>query len=293
MNTMPIEKRVQIINLLVEGNSMRSVERIVGCSINTVTKLLCDVGAACADYHDKNVQGLQSKRVECDEIWSFCYAKQKNVAMAKAALEGAGDVWTWTAIDADSKMIISYLLGGRDAEYALEFMDDLRSRIDNRVQLTTDGHKSCLLAVEESFGSDVDYAQLVKMYGNAPDGGKGRYSPAECSGIKKVRVTGNPVKELVSTSYVERQNLTMRMHMRRFTRLTNGFGKKLENQLHAVSLHFMYYNFAKVHKTLRVTPAMEAGISDHAWSIEEIARLVPDATPKKRGSYKTKKDISN
>ena len=290
---MPIEKRVQIIQLLVEGNSMRSIERIVGCSINTVTKLLCDVGEACAKYHDENVRGLQSKLVECDEIWSFCYAKQKNVRTAKAAPEGAGDVWTWTAIDADSKLIISYLLGGRDAEYALAFMDDLRSRIDTRVQLTTDGHKAYLRAVEEAFGGDVDYAQLIKMYGNAPDGGKGKYSPAECTGIIKVPVAGQPVKKLVSTSYVERQNLTMRMHMRRFTRLTNGFGKKMENQLHAVSLHFMYYNFAKIHKTLRVTPAMQAGISNHVWSIEEIARLVPEPVAKKRGSYNKRQDISN
>lgn len=286
MNTMPIEKRVQILNLLVEGNSMRSIERIVGCSINTVTKLLCDVGAACAKYHDEHVRGLQSKLVECDEIWSFCYAKQKNVATAKVAPEGAGDVWTWTAIDADSKLIITYLLGGRDAEYALEFTDDLRSRVDSRVQLTTDGYKVYLKAVEESFGNDVDYAQLVKMFGNAPGSTAGRYSPAECTGIKKVRITGIPEYNKVSTSYVERQNLTMRMHMRRFTRLTNGFGKKLENQLHAVSLHFMYYNFAKIHKTLRVTPAMQADLSDHVWSIEEIARLVPEPIAKKRGKYK-------
>ena len=265
---------------------MRSIERIVGCSINTVTKLLCDVGAACAKYHDEHVRGLQSKLVECDEIWSFCYAKQKNVATAKAAPEGAGDVWTWTAIDADSKLIISYLLGGRDAEYALEFTDDLRSRVDSRVQLTTDGYKVYLKAVEESFGGDVDYAQLVKMFGNAPGSTAGRYSPAECTGIKKVRITGNPEYNKVSTSYVERQNLTMRMHMRRFTRLTNGFGKKLENQLHAVSLHFMYYNFAKIHKTLRVTPAMQAGLSDHVWSVQEIARLVPEPVAKKRGKYK-------
>lgn len=286
MNIMPIEKRVQILNLLVEGNSMRSIERIVGCSINTVTKLLCDVGAACAKYHDENVRGLQSKLVECDEIWSFCYAKQKNVVLAKAAPEGAGDVWTWTAIDADSKLIISYLLGGRDAEYALEFTGDLRSRVDSRVQLTTDGYKVYLKAVEESFGNYVDYAQLVKMFGNAPGATAGRYSPAECTGIKKVCITGNPEYNKVSTSYVERQNLTMRMHMRRFTRLTNGFGKKLENQLHAVSLHFMYYNFAKIHKTLRVTPAMQAGLSDHVWSIEEIARLVPEPVAKKRGKYR-------
>lgn len=286
MNTMPIKKRVQILNLLVEGNSMRSIERIVGCSINTVTKLLCDVGAACATYHDENVRGLQSKLVECNEIWSFCYAKQKNVAAAKAAPEDAGDVWTWTAIDADSKLIISYLLGGRDAEYVLEFTDDLRSRIDSRVQLTTDGYKVYLKAVEESFGDDVNYAQLVKMFGNVPGSAVGRCSPAECTGIKKARITGSSKYSKNSMSCIERQNLTLRMHMRRFTRLTNGPGKKLEKQLPAVSLHFMHYNFAKIHKTLRVTPAMQAGLSDHVWSIEEIARLVPEPIAKKRGKYK-------
>lgn len=293
MNIMPIEKRVQIIQLLVEGNSMRSIEGIVRCSINTVTKVLCDVGAACTEYHDKNVRDLQSKLVECDAIWSFCCTKQKSVKAAKAPPEGACDVWTWTAIDTDSRLVVSYLLGGRDAEYAVEFIGDLRSRINTKVQLTTDGHKAYLNAVEDSFGGDVDYAQLVKMYGNTPDGGKVKYSPAGCSPIKKIPISGKPVKNLASTSGMKYQNLTMRMYLRRVTNVTNGLGKKLENRLHAVSLHFMYYNFVKVHKALRVTPAMEAGISDHVWSIEEIARLVPDAMPKKRGSYKTKKDISH
>ncbi|MDI9334193.1 MAG: IS1 family transposase [Cytophagales bacterium] len=294
MNTMPIEKKVQILQLLVEGNSMRSIERIVGCSINTVTKLLEDAGAACAAYHDAKVRGLKSKRIECDEIWSFCYAKAKNVAAAIAAPEGAGDVWTWTAIDADSKLIISYLLGGRDAEYATEFMCDLKVRLANPVQLTTDGHRSYLEAVEKAFDWNVDYARLVKTYGAAPDSAKGRYSPADCTGIKKIKISGSPDLDKVSTSFVERQNLTMRMHMRRYTRLTNGFSKKLENQSHAVALHFMYYNFAKIHKSLRVTPAMEAGISDHVWSLKEISMLIPEPVAKKRGNYRPRQNaISN
>jgi IS1 family transposase len=287
MNAMPIEKKVQILQLLVEGNSMRSIERIIGCSINTVTKLLEDAGAACATYHDANVRGLKSKRIECDEIWSFCYAKQKNVAAATAAPGSAGDAWTWTAIDADSKLIISYLVGGRDAEYANAFMQDVKDRLNGTtVQLTTDGHKAYFTAVDKAFRWNVNYAQLVKSYGAAPDGTTGRYSPAHCTGIKKITITGSPDLDKVSTSFVERQNLTMRMHMRRFTRLTNGFSKKVENHANAVALHFMFYNFVKIHKTLRVTPAMEAGITDRLWSLEDIARLIPEPVAKKRGAYK-------
>jgi IS1 family transposase len=284
MNTMLLQKKTQILQLLVEGNSMRSIERIVGCSINTVTKLLEDAGAACAAYHDANVRNLRSKRVQCDEIWAFCYAKNKNVKAAVAAPEGAGDVWTWTAIDADSKLIVSYLVGGRDTEYATEFMFDVKSRLSNPVQLSTDGHKPYMQAVEKAF-DEVDYAMIVKHYG-ADVLGNGRYSPPVCTGARKQVVSGSPDKDHVSTSYVERQNLTMRMHMRRFTRLTNGFSKKVENHLHAVALHFMFYNFCKIHKTLRVTPAMEAGISSHVWSIEELAKLIPEPVAKKRGSYK-------
>lgn len=293
MNIMPIEKRVQIIQLLVEGNSMRSVERIVRCSINTVTKLLCDVGAACADYHDVNVRNLKTKQLQCDEIWSFCYAKAKNVNKAIAAPDGAGDAWTWTAIDADSKLIVSYLVGGRDAEYATEFMKDVASRLSHRVQLTTEGHKAYLKAVDTAFGYQVDYAQLVKVYGEPL--GKGsdrRFSSDDFVRADKLAVTGSPRFEKVSTSQIERQYLTMRMHMRRFTRLTNGFSKKIENHYNAVALHFMYYNFAKIHKTLGLTPAMEAGICEHVWNIEEIARLVPEPVTTKRGSYK-KAVISN
>lgn len=286
MRVLPIEKRVQIIQLLVEGNSMRSIERIVGCSINTVTKLLSDVGAACAAHHDANVRNLNTKQVQCDEIWSFCYTKEKNVNNAVAVPAGAGDAWTWTAIDTESKLIISYLVGGRDAEYAAEFMQDVAGRLSNTVQLTTDGHHVYLKVVEKAFDWKVDYAMLVKQYGDAPVGTKGRYSPAVSTGAKKIKVSGMHDVEKANTSFVERQNLTMRMYMLRFTRLTNGFSKKVENHVNAVALHFMYYNFSKIHKTLRVTPAMEAGISNHAWSIEEIARLVPEAVATKRGSYK-------
>ena len=292
MNRLDNKDRANILKLLCEGMGINAACRVTGASKNTVLKLLAEVGAASAIYLDENIKCLQSRRVECDEVWSFCYAKQKTVAMATDAPKGAGDVWTWTAIDADTKLIISHLVGGRDAEYALAFMDDLRSRIDTRVQLTTDGHRAYLLAVEEAFGGDVDYAQLVKMYGNTPDNFKGKYSPAECTGIKKTVISGNPNMSKISTSYIERSNLTMRMHNRRFTRLTNGFSKKLENHLHAISLFVMNYNYCKIHKTLRVTPAMEAGLTDHVWELEEvIALLAKNEQPKKRGSYK--KEISN
>ncbi len=287
MNRLSNDDRAKILHLLCEGMSIRSITRLTGASKNTVAKLLIDAGKACAVYHDANVRDVKASRVQVDEIWSFTYAKQKNVATAKDAPEGAGDTWTWTALDADSKMIVSYLVGGRDAEYAMWFMDDLASRLANRVQLTSDGHRAYLEAVEGAFGADVDYAQLVKMYG-ATIGAPGRYSPAECTGSKKIRREGNPDIAHVSTSYVERQNLTMRMHMRRFTRLTNAFSKKVENHAHAVALHMMYYNFVRIHKTLRVTPAMAAGVTDRLWEIADIAKLVEDAEakPAKRGPYK-------
>jgi IS1 family transposase len=295
MNKLSNDDRAKIIHLLCEGMSIRAITRLTGASKNTVAKLLIDAGKACAAYHDANVRNVKASRVQVDEIWSFTYAKQKNVAAAKAAPDHAGDTWTWTAIDADSKMIVSYLVGGRDAEYAMWFMDDLASRLANRVQLTSDGHKSYLQAVEGAFGCDVDYAMLVKMYGNVGGSEQRRYSPAECTGIKKTRIEGNPDVDHVSTSYVERSNLTMRMHMRRFTRLTNAFSKKVENHAHAVALHMMYYNFVRVHKTLRVSPAMEAGVSDRLWEIKDIAKLVEgaEAAPKKRGSYKKHRQISN
>jgi IS1 family transposase len=272
MNKLPLAKRAQILGLLCEGASMRATSRLADVSINTVTKLLVDAGKACAAYHDANVRGVRASKIQCDEIWAFTYAKARNVATAKAAPEGAGDTWTWTALDSDSKLMVSYMVGGRDAEYAVAFMDDLRQRLATRVQLTTDGHKAYLNAVEEAFGTDIDYAMLIKLYGETPKGDV-RYSPAECIGARKTPVTGNPDKADVSTSHVERQNLTMRMHMRRFTRLTNAFSKKVENHAHAVALHFMFYNFCRIHKTLRVTPAMSAGLTDHVWTFEEIAAL--------------------
>ncbi|WP_447952531.1 IS1 family transposase [Sphingopyxis chilensis] len=294
MNRLTIEERAKILHLLCERMSIRAIARLTEVSKNTVAKLLIDAGKACADYHDTNVRDVKAARVQVDEIWSFTYAKQKNVAAATAAPDHAGDTWTWTAIDADSKMIVSYLVGGRDAEYAMWFMDDLASRLASRVQLTSDGHRAYLEAVEGAFGCDVDYAELVKMYG-ATATAAGRYSPAECTGIKKIRREGNPDIDHVSASYVERQNLTMRMHMRRFTRLTNAFSKKVENHAHAVALHMMYYNFVRIHKTRRVSPAMAAGVTDRLWEISDIAMLVEQAEAKrgKHGPYKKKGQISN
>lgn len=290
MNKLPIEKRRLILNMLVEGSSMRSISRIADVSINTVSKLLVDAGNAAIAIHNETVKDVEAARIQCDEIWSFCYAKQKNVKTAKDAPEGAGDVWTWTAIDSDSKLIVSYLVGGRDAEYAMEFMDDLRSRLANRVQLTTDGHRAYLEAVEGAFGADVDYAQLVKIYGAAPEGPQRRYSPAECVGARKRRVEGNPDISAVSTSHVERQNLTMRMSMRRFTRLTNAFSKKLENHIHALALYFVHYNFCRIHKSLKTSPAMAAGIADTLWSLDDVIAKIDEMAPPpaKRGPYKKK-----
>ncbi len=292
MNKLSIKTRAQILHMLCEGMSMRAISRMTGASFNTVSKLLIDAGRACAGFHDEAVRNVSAARIECDEIWSFTYAKQKNVKKAKSAPEGAGDTWTWTALDPDSKLIVSYLVGGRDSEYANAFMHDVASRLANRVQMTTDGHKAYLEAVEGAFGCDVDYAQLIKIYGKSPDGTKGRYSPSKCKGTKKRRIEGDPLKELVSTSYVERQNLTMRMHMRRFTRLTNAFSKKFENHAHMVALYTVFYNFIKIHKTLRVTPAMEAGISDTLHDFEWIVGLV-DAKAPKPGRPKTYKKKNN
>ena len=268
MNRLTVEERAQIIGLLVEGNSLRAITRITGKSINTVTKLLVDVGTACAIYQNDTLRNLNCKRIQCDEIWSFCYAKQKNVTPEQSEEFGYGDVYTWTAIDPDTKLIAGFLVGKRDYTSARTFIGDLAAR-----QLTTDGHKAYLTAVETSFGGDIDFAQLVKVYGPAPLEDQRRYSPAGYAGSEKHVITGNPDIKKVSTSHVERQNLTMRMGMRRFTRLTNGFSKKMFNLECAVALHFMHYNFGRIHKTLRVTPAMEAGISQHVWSLEEIAKL--------------------
>jgi len=287
MNKLPLAKRTQILAMLCEGSSMRSISRIADVSINTVSKLLVEAGEACLAIHDETVRSVKASRIQCDEIWSFCHAKQKNVATAKAAPEGAGDVWTWTALDADTKLIVSYYVGDRSGESAMTLMDDLRDRLANRVQLTTDGHKAYLEAVEGAFGADVDFAQLVKIYGptiTAP----GRYSPAECIGAKKVRREGNPDVAHVSTSYVERQNLTMRMSMRRFTRLTNGFSKKFDNHVHALALYFAFYNFCRIHKSLRVTPAMAAGVTDRLWTLGDIVAKMDEMAPapKARGAYK-------
>lgn len=275
MNKLPIEKRAQILGLLVEGTSLRATSRLADCSINTVTKLLVDVGAACAEYQDKTLRNLPCKRVQCDEIWSFVYSKEKNIPEDKRGQYGVGDVWTWTAICADTKLVPSWIVGPRDAGVAYDFMQDLSSRLSHRVQLTTDGHRAYLNAVEAAFGIGIDFAQLVKIYG--PERSKSperKYSPENFCGTKVSIVKGDPDEAHISTSYVERQNLTMRMSMRRFTRLTNGFSKKVENHAHAVALHFMHYNFGRIHKSLRITPAMAAGVSDHVWSLEEIAALV-------------------
>ena len=279
MNRMSIEKRATILKLLVHGSSLRSTSEITDASINTVTKLLIAAGEACSAYHDEAVRNVRSKRVQVDEIWSFTYAKAKNVARAKAAPEGAGDTWTWTALDADSKLIVSWLVGGRDAGYATEFMQDLAGRLANRVQLTSDGHRAYLSAVEDAFGSDIDYAMLVKHYGDAPEGQR-RYSPAVCTGATKMSVTGNPDEDHISTSYVERHNLTMRMSMRRYTRLTNAFSKKIQNHAHSLALYYVWYNFCRVHQTLRRSPAMAAGITDTLHDMEWVVGLIDARAPK-------------
>lgn len=272
MNRLSTASRIQIVSALVEGNSLRAVSRMAGVSINTVTKLLVDLGTVAAEYQDEAFRDLPCRRVQCDEIWAFCYAKSKNVtAQMRAANPGAGDVWTWTAIDADTKLCFSWLVGTRNLESAKTFVADVADRLANRVQLTTDAYRLYLTAVDKAFGTEIDYAQLHKVFSSE---GTGRYSPPTVVGVKQIEVSGSPDPKHISTSYVERQNLTMRMSMRRFTRLTNAFSKKVENHAHAVALHFLHYNFARVHKTLRVTPAMEAGIADHVWSIEEIVGLL-------------------
>ena len=289
MNSLPTVKRVQILSMLCEGVSLRAVSRMVDVSINTVTKTLVDAGRACMAFHDSTVMGVKSKRVQCDEIWSFTYAKQKNVAGAKKAPVGAGDTWTWTAIDADSKLILSWLVGKRDARHAQLVIDDLKNRINGRVQITTDGLRIYADAIESAFGADVDFAMLVKLYGESQtESPERKYSPSECIGTKVHVMTGNPDADHISTSYVERQNLTMRMHMRRFTRLTNGFSRKFENHVWMVALYTVFYNFCKVHKTLRVTPAMEANLMDRVLTFEDIVTIIEAVAPKPgpRGPYK-------
>ncbi len=275
MNRLTTTKRAQIIGCLTEGMSIRATVRVTGAAKNTVAKLLSDMGRVCREYQDRDLHNLPCKRLQCDEIWSFCYAKQKNVPTELKGVFGYGDVWTWTAICADTKLVPAWLVANRSALAGRVFMEDLASRLTGRVQLTTDGHKAYLEAVEGAFGADVDYAMLIKLYGEpqAKEAHR-KYSPAECTGIQVVRVQGDPDGKHISTSYAERQNLTMRMSMRRFTRLTNAFSKKVENLEAAVSLHFMWYNFGRIHRTLRVTPAVAAGVADHIWSLEEIAGLL-------------------
>jgi IS1 family transposase len=276
MNRLSREQRTQIISLLVEGMSLRAITRTTGVSINTVTKLLIDAGRACSAYQDRHLRGLKSQRIQVDEIWAFTYAKAKNVPTAKAAPIEAGDIWTWVAIDADTKLVPSWFVGDRSAVAARHFMLDIKDRIDTRIQLTSDAFRSYAEVVESVFGRKVDYAQLVKTYATPspePQAAR-RYSPTECIAVEKRQLIGVPDLRDISTSFVERQNLTMRMHMRRFTRLTNAFSKKAVNHVHAVSLHFMYYNFCRIHQTLRITPAMAAGVTGRLWEVEDIVRTV-------------------
>jgi len=272
---------------------MRAISRVADVSINTVSKILVDAGLACARFHDEKVRGVKAKRVQCDEIWSFTYAKAKNVPTAKAAPVNAGDTWTWVGLDSDSKLILSYLVGARDAEYANAFMQDVADRLANRVQLTTDGHNAYLNAVEGAFGVDVDFAQLVKVYGVTPveKSAEARYSPPKCVGARKERLRGNPDPKHVSTSHVERSNLSFRMHMRRFTRLTNAHSKKFANHCHMIALYTVWYNYARINSAVKVAPAMAAGISDRLWDMADIVKLIDDAAPKPgpRGPYRKRK----
>ncbi len=273
MNKLTKEEQVRVVACLVEGNSLRATVRMTGVHRTTIQKLLVELGAACSAYQDKVFRNLTCKRIQCDEIWSFVYAKDKNVT-EQTKYSGAGSVWTWVALDADTKLVPCWFVGGRDAGAAYHFMHDLQGRLAHRVQLTTDGHKPYLTAIEDAFGADIDFATLVKIYGNEQQPGEIRYSPAQCMGARKAVISGAPDHRHISTSFTERQNLTMRMQMRRFTRLTNAFSKKIENHEAAIALHYMHYNFARVHQTLRCTPAMEAGVSDHVWTIREIVDLL-------------------
>ncbi len=279
MNRLDMNRRTQVVKCLVEGMGLRATARVTGVARMTVEKLLRDIGAACTAYHVENVRNLQSQRVQCDEIWSFCYAKKKTVQKDQTILErnpDAGDVWTWTAIDADSKLCVSWLVGRRDASSAFSLMLDIRSRMTNRIQLTTDQLSIYLKAVDRAFGVDVDYGMIQKIYAGGQDG---RYSPAECIGCTKVEVTGSPDPDHISTSFVERSNLTMRMQMRRFTRLTNAFSKKVAMHEAAVALHFFHYNFVQIHGSLRVTPAMAAGVETRLWDVKDIVQLLNDGRP--------------
>ena len=272
MNRLTTEKRAQILGMMVEGMIIRAISRLTGPSKNTVVKLLIDAGQACSEYQDRMLRHLPCKRLQLDEIWSFVGMKERNVPVERKGT-GVGDIWTWTALDADTKLIASWVVGDRSGETARVFVCDLAKRLANRTQITTDGHRAYLESIEAGFGSDVDYAMLIKLYGQTEEGQR-RYSPAQVVGTETVCCTGKPDPKHISTSFAERQNLTMRMSMRRFTRLTNALSKKIENLAHAVALHFMWYNFGRIHQTLRVTPAMEAGVSDHVWTLEEVVGLL-------------------
>lgn len=287
MNQLTKERRTQVIKCLCEGLGIRSTVRMTGVAKNTIVKLLAEVAVVCSEYQDKTIRNLKSQKVQCDEIWSFCYSKEKNVPREHRGKFGFGDVWTWTAIDADTKLIVSWRVGDRSYGTAKGFIQDLSERISSRIQLTTDGHRVYLEAIERAFGSNVDYAMLVKLYGQDRDT-EATYSPAKVLSCRSIPIIGDPEPEHISTSYVERHNLSMRMSMRRFARLTNAFSKKVENHISALSLYFMFYNFCRVHQTLRVTPAMEAGIADHVWEIEEIMALLPEPEFGPRGPYKKK-----
>ena len=276
MNKLDRKTRAQILHLLCEGQSIRAVTRLTGCSKNTVAKLLVTAGHACAAYQDKALRNLNCKRIECDEIWNFCYAKDKNLPDSMRGQPGVGSMWTWTAICAESKLIVSWRLGSRDAECGTVFMRDVASRLANRVQLTSDGLKSYLSAVDAAFAGDVDFSVLVKTYGKSPEAPESRYSPAICTGCKKEMVVGNPDPEFVSTSYVERQNLNIRMQNRRFTRLTNAFSKKAAMLEYSLAITFFYHNFVRVHQTLKMTPAMKAEVAMKKWSIEDMVDLIPE-----------------
>jgi len=275
MNKLTPEKRAQALQMMAEGISLRSMTRLTGVSRTTLIKLLEDAGQAFSEYMDRTLVNLPCRRLQVDEAWAFSYCKQKNVATAKKAPEGAGDIWTWVGLDSETKLVVSYYVGGRDSEAAMTFMDDLAPRLASRVQLTSDAHKPYLEAVEGAFGGDIDYAMLVKVYGQAPEGQR-RYSPAICTGAHSKVIEGNPKTQYISTSHVERQNLNIRMGNRRMTRLTNAFSKKAENHAHMMAIYFMHYNFVRIHQTLKITPAMAAGVTSKLWEMADMVKVLED-----------------